>query len=217
MKIHSFFTILYPSVFAEQPIFVSTKYEYLMNRVEELNILWDRSCSGDQKSYAILHRTLYPVLFNYACKILKDEDLSDDLLQDLFVRFWERKTKIGPLQNVKAYFIKSTRSIVLNHIKSAKLKQDKLDVLPEPDFQFSGEELIIFEEKELALKQLIYKAINTLPSKQKEIIYMRFYEDMEYNQIAEITGIRYQSVINHVYRAIQVLRTLNLGSSVFAA
>jgi DNA-directed RNA polymerase specialized sigma24 family protein len=46
----------------------------------------------------------------------------------------------------------------------------------------------------------------TLPSRPREIIYLKYYEEMEYPKIAQLTGIKYQSVVNHVFRALQTLR-----------
>jgi RNA polymerase sigma factor (sigma-70 family) len=188
-----------------------------MNNANELTGLWDTARNGGEKAFASLHKALYPGLFIYAVKMIKDEDLADDLLQDLFIKFWQNKLRIGSISNVKAYFYRSARSIVLNHIKSSNLKDSKLDAMPEPDLEFSKEELILSQEFDIELKGLMAEALNKLPVKQREVVYMRFYEDLEYTQIAEITGIRYQSVINHVYRAIQLLRDQYTLAHIYAA
>lgn len=178
--------------------------------------LWDNTRNGDQKSYALLHQSLYPGLFIYAVKMTKDEDLADDLLQDLFINFWQKRHHIGVITNVRSYFYRATRSMVLNHIKSSQVKATKLDAMPEPELEFSKEELILTQEFNAELKGLLSVALNKLPAKQREVIYMRFYENMEYNEIAEITGIRYQSVINNVYRGIQVLRNAAELTAIYA-
>lgn len=188
-----------------------------MSNVNELMVLWDSARDGDEKAFALLHKALYPGLFVYSVKIIKDEDLADDLLQDLFVKFWQNKARIGSIMNVKAYFYRSARSIILNHIKSAQLKSAKLDAMPEPEMEFSREDLILSQEYDNELKSLMANALNELPAKQREVVYMRFYEDLEYTQIAEITGIKYQSVINHVYRAIQLLRERYTTTNIYAA
>ena len=57
-----------------------------------------------------------------------------------------------------------------------------------------------------------------MPSKQREIIHLSFFESLNYNQIADITGIKYQSVVNHVYRAVQLLRAeFKVSDNVVAA
>lgn len=187
-----------------------------MNRIDKLVLLWDRTREGEEKAFAELHQILYPGLFSYAEKMVKSEDIADDLLQDLFIKFWQNKIKIGEISNVKSYFYRSVRTTVLNHIKSSQLKSSKLMLMPEPEMEFSAEELIISSEQDSHLYGMMVSALNELPSKQREIIHMRFYQDLEYQQIAEITGIKYQSVINHVYRAIQVLRQTTELAQVYA-
>jgi len=177
-----------------------------MNKIDKLVLLWNRTREGDEKAFAELHQILYPGLFSYAEKMVKSEDIADDLLQDLFIKFWQNKIRIGEISNVRSYFYRSVRTTVVNHIKSSQLKSSKLLLMPEPEMEFSTEEFIISSEQDSRLHGVMVSALNELPPKQREIIHMRFYQDLEYPQIAEITGIKYQSVINHVYRAIQVLR-----------
>ena len=61
-------------------------------------------------------------------------------------------------------------------------------------------------------------ALNRLPTRQREMVYLNFYENLNYNEIVMQTGIQYQSVVNHVHRAVKVLRThLKSKENVFAA
>jgi RNA polymerase sigma-70 factor (ECF subfamily) len=183
----------------------------------KLIALWEQTITGDEHSFALIHKGLYPGLFSYAMKMLRDEKLVDDLLQDLFIKFWQQATKIGSIQNVQSYFYRSVRSLVLNHIKSASLKANKLTGLPKAEIEFSKEDIIISNEQDEELKSKLHLAVNRLPKKQRETVYLRFYENMEYVQIAEITGIKYQSVINHVYRAVQTLKGTVEVKQIYAA
>ena len=184
---------------------------------EKLIALWDGSLAGSQQDYATLHAKLYPKLYVYASKMLHDDDLVDDLLQDLFVKFWENRRKIGTIKNVEAYFYRSTRSIVLNYIRLKKQRDSKLILMPSPEIVFSAEDVMVSNESNSLTKELLLSALNSLPAKQREILNMRFYDELSYPQIAQVLGIRYQSVINHVYRAVQSLRQISELSSVHAA
>ncbi|MBB5440266.1 RNA polymerase sigma-70 factor (ECF subfamily) [Pedobacter sp. AK017] len=184
---------------------------------EKLIALWNGSLAGRRKNYSALHVELYPKLFMYASKMLHDDDLVDDLLQDLFVKFWENRGKIGPIKNVEAYFYRSTRSMVLNHIRLKKHRDSKLIHMSAPEHVFSTEDIIISNESNSLTKELVLSALNRLPAKQREILNMRFYDELSYPQIAKVLGIRYQSVINHVYRAVQSLRQASELSALYAA
>lgn len=178
----------------------------MLNKAIELSNLWEQVCLGNEKAYSSLHYQLYPGLFVYAKNITKDEDVTHDLVQELFIKLWTKKAIIGQIANVKAYFYRATRSIVINHLRSIKNQESKLNSMVSVDIQFSAEDIITTEETSLELKRSIEGALNKLPSRQREIIYLRFYEDMDYTQIVAVTGIKYQSVVNHVYRAVQVMR-----------
>jgi RNA polymerase sigma-70 factor (ECF subfamily) len=89
--------------------------------------------------------------------------------------------------------------------------------MPAPSLVFSAEEIMVSNESDSLMKQQMVTALNSLPAKQREILTMRFYDELSYPQIADILKIRYQSVINHVYRAVQTLRQVSDLSSVYAA
>jgi RNA polymerase sigma factor (sigma-70 family) len=179
----------------------------MLNNTIELSKLWDAVCLGNQEAYGTLHTQLYPGLFSYVRSILKNEEEANDLLQDMFVKLWLKKESIGKIDNVKSYFYTAIRSIALNYIRQVKLRESKLDDLASIiDIQFSAEDIITEKETSLKLKKTITAALNKLPSRQREIIYLRFYESLDYTQIVEVTGIKYQSVVNHIHRAVQSLR-----------
>lgn len=179
-----------------------------MNILSDQSNLWIATVAGDQDAYALLHKSLYPSLYHYLLKMVKDEELADDLLQDVFIKIWTKRVQIGEMKNVKAYFFTAARSTAINHFRRVKLVNEKLERYPELELEleFNQEDVIIAAELNSNLKLVITEALNNLPARQREIIYLKFYEDMDYAKIAEVTGIRYQSVINHVFRAIQTLR-----------
>ncbi len=187
-----------------------------MNKVYELKELWNNAVSGKENAFALLHQQLYPSLFNYAVKMIRDGELTDDLLQDLFIKFWQNKEHIGNIENVKGYFYRSVRSMILNHIKSSQLKASKLEAMPEPDLEFSKEDIMLIQEVDVEASRAMAAALNKLPASQREVVYMHFYEELEYTQIAEITGTKYQSVVNNVYRAVQVLREVSILKNICA-
>lgn len=188
-----------------------------MSEVKRLIQLWDSSRDGNEQSFAVLHKVLYPSLFKYAVRIVKDEDHADDLLQDLFLKFWQNKGKIGTLSNVSAYFHRSARFMIFSTLRNTKVQELKLEKICEPDIEFSKEEVIISEEFDSERRTIMLTAINKLPKKQREIIFMRFYQDLDYAEIAQIVGINYQSVVNHIYRSMQILRAVCNVSELYLA
>jgi RNA polymerase sigma factor (sigma-70 family) len=169
--------------------------------------LWAKASGGDHNAYALLHASLYPGLYQYLFKIVKDEDIAADLLQELFVKLWQKRNRVGVLRNVKAYFFTAARSMAINYFRQVKSQSIRIENYTPVEMDFSAEDIIISAENDTNLKSVMTNALNTLPARQREIIYLKYYEEMDYQKIAEVTGIQYQSVINHVFRALQTLRT----------
>ncbi|WP_183580897.1 RNA polymerase sigma factor [Mucilaginibacter sp. X5P1] len=168
--------------------------------------LWAMAINGDHQAYGSLHAILFPVLHSYILKMVKDEAVADDILQDLFIKLWQNRVNIGPINHVKSYFFTTARSITFNYFRLKKFRNDRLGKNLESEIPLSPEDILLNAEHDQALKYTMVKALNVLPARQKEILHLKYYEEMDYRKIAQITGIQYQSVINHVFRALQLLR-----------
>lgn len=171
-----------------------------------LSDLWLQTIADDQHAYALLHKNLYPGLYNYLLQMIKDEDLAHDLLQELFVKIWDKRKQLKVINNIKAYFFTACRSIAINHFRKVKVQTARLEQRVLPELSFSPEDMLVSAEEDMYLKNIMAAALKSLPARQREIIYLKYYQEMEYPKIAELTGIQYQSVINHVFRALETLR-----------
>jgi RNA polymerase sigma factor (sigma-70 family) len=177
---------------------------------EHLEELWSRSLEGDTTAFRDIHRVLFEGLYNYALKLLQDSELAGDAVQDLFVKIWVRRGQIGVIQKVKPYFFTALRRQVLNQLRNLHLRELQISGLPRPDIEFSPEEIVVRNEEYENLQHKIAALLNELPRRQKEVIYLRFFEDMDNTQIAEVMGIHYQSVLNLTQKALQKLRSADL-------
>ncbi|MGN6178721.1 MAG: RNA polymerase sigma factor [Mucilaginibacter sp.] len=177
-----------------------------MNNCDELSKWWEETLNGDVQSFSRIHNTLYSALYYYLFKIVKDEDAAQDILQDLFVKLWERRERLGPIKNVKYYFFKSARSLAITFLRANKTEPIDLNGGHQIDIVFSAEDILVDQEASMEMKRMLSQALNMLPNRQKEMIFLRYYDDWSYDQIAQLTGLRYQSVVNHVHRGINQLR-----------
>lgn len=176
------------------------------NNLPALSELWEAALNDDHRAYSLLYTNLCSALHSYLLQIVKDDELANDLLQELFGKLWHRRKQIGIVYNVKAYFFTALRSIAINHFRKVKFQTSKLEHFIQPEIDFSAEDILVSAEENVQFKYKMGVALNTLPARQREIIHLKYYEGMEYNKIAELTGIRYQSVINHVFRGLETLR-----------
>lgn len=130
-----------------------------------------------------------------------------DELQNLFTELWERRRNLGEINHIKAYLIKSFRRKLLKTTTKARKNiiveiKETLDL----KFELSIEEFIIQQEDQNVDIKKLKSSLQSLNKTQKEIIYLKYYNNLDYKDIAEITGLKYQSVRNSMHKALKVLR-----------
>lgn len=183
----------------------------------KLSFLWDKICLEDKHAFTTMHKQLSPELVAFAKKWVEDEEVAKDIIQDLFLKLWQKKTAIGRIENVKGYLYKAVRSMSFNYLRSIKQKHKFFNSYTLSENIYSIEDYLINEENSLKLRMTMKGALNRLPVRQREMIHLNFYENLNYNEIVIQTGIQYQSVVNHVHRAVKVLRShLKSKENVFA-
>jgi RNA polymerase sigma-70 factor (ECF subfamily) len=169
--------------------------------------LWQQLKSGDKNALEEIFRKESDALCKYGKKFTPDKDLIADCLQDLFVELWRTKETIGLTDNIRKYLFVSFRRKLIKDLNKWN-KTQTLD--PETDLKnevtFSVENTWI-EKEEMTLKsESLTTAIGKLSSRQQEILYLKFYSEMDYDQIIEIMDLNYQSARNLVTRALDALR-----------
>jgi RNA polymerase sigma factor (sigma-70 family) len=183
---------------------------------DQLHDWWLQALEGDTRAFHAIHGALFRGLFDYALKLLQDSQLADDAVQELFVKIWVKRAVIGPLQKVKPYFFTALRRQILNQLRNLHLRELRIGGMPRPDIDFSPEEIVVRNEEYQSLQAKIAVVLNELPKRQKEVIYLHYFEEMDYAQIAEVMGIHYQSVLNLTQKALRKLRSANLLSFLLA-
>jgi RNA polymerase sigma-70 factor (ECF subfamily) len=179
---------------------------------DQLYDWWLQALEGDTHAFRRIHGELFGGLYDYALKLLQGSELADDAVQELFVKIWIKRGVIGTLRKVKPYFFTALRRQILNQLRNLQLRELRIGALPRPDIDFSPEEIVVRNEEYLSLQTKIAALLNDLPKRQKEVIYLHYFEEMDYAQIAEVMGIHYQSVLNLTQKALQKLRQGNLLS-----
>lgn len=162
---------------------------------------WTAFTKGDEKSFVKLHDLFFDSLYDYAFRMLQDADLAYDAVQELFLKLWEKRHTLPEVQFVKAYLMRCLRCAILNKLRSLKLYELKIAArYHTPDIEFSPEEIRIKKESDSFNTSRLTQLINTLPARQKEIIYLRFYEGLSYKEISRILNVNYQSLVNIINR-----------------
>ena len=160
-------------------------------------------------------------LFYYGTKFSDDEEMVKDTIQELFIRLWDKKENLSTDVNPKAYLIASLRRALHRKIQSQSRfsnyseLEDNLNYF---DMEASAEEKLIEKEVSANKSQKIAANINSLPKRQKEVIYLKFFQEMSRDEISETMSIMPQTVSNLLQLALKKLRTdMNAGLLVFVS
>lgn len=173
----------------------------------ELAQLWNCALGGDVRAFGIIHDALYPGVYRSVLKLTKDEDVASDLVQDLFVRMWIKRSRIGDIDCVNQYFMVSAKSIVFNHLKKMSIFTVSLHETSSTLCDPSPEKEMIEKETDLLHIKNFKTALSNLPDRQREVLLMKYHLGYSYCEIEAKTGIRYQSIANHLYRATIKLKS----------
>ncbi len=174
----------------------------------QAKLVWDKMKSGDEKSFSEIFTFYYSDLYKYGIKIFDLSDLVKDSIQDVFLQIWEKRNTIGDVQNPKAYLISSVRRklFVNKESHSNEISDELLKNEGKQNFQFSTTDFIEIEETSLQIRNSLVLAINNLPVRQRELVFLRFYYNLKYFEIARIMEVNEQTVRNLMQRALSNLR-----------
>lgn len=171
-------------------------------------LIWDKMKSGDEKSLSEIFTLYYTDLYKYGMKIFDLPDLVKDSIQDVFMRIWEKRDTIGDVQNPKAYLISSVRRKLFANKEtlSDEISDELLKKEGKQNFSFSTTEFIEIEEISQQIRNSLVEAINNLPERQRELVFLRFYYNLKYLEIAKIMEVNEQTVRNLMQRTLSNLR-----------
>ncbi|WP_223552323.1 RNA polymerase sigma factor [Aestuariivivens sp. NBU2969] len=170
--------------------------------------IWLRFKAGDESAFAKIYRNNVSFLYSYGLKLVYNKPMVWDCIQDLFVYIWDRKDKLGEVNNIRLYLCKSLRRKILNENKK--------------DLMFIGESFINHSDEKIISESVEYKLIekqkfdqqlskvklylNNLTIKQREVIHLKFYVGLSYPEIAEIMDLSTKATYKLMGRAISMLR-----------
>jgi RNA polymerase sigma factor (sigma-70 family) len=169
-------------------------------------ILWNYFRSGDEDAYTELASRYYRTLIQYGQRFTANLQLVEDTLQDLLVHLWLHRDSINDTPSVKFYLIKSFRHRMLKTIRPLRGEVELTDRFDDLYAEFSGEDFMIQQETAHAFEKELKNVVEQLPTRQQEVIYLRFFQNLQPEEIGGLLSINPQSVSNIIQRALQNLR-----------
>lgn len=142
-------------------------------------------------------------LFRFAQSILRDDDLSKDVVQETMIKVWEKSSDLDRIQNLEAWCMTIARNFALDKIRSKHHKT--IDLYEGLNQEY--DERSPYQLAELGnTMEVIDSIVSNLPLKQKETFQLRDIEGFTYQEISEITGYNINDVKVNIFRARKIIR-----------
>ncbi|RIV19896.1 sigma-70 family RNA polymerase sigma factor [Fibrisoma montanum] len=168
--------------------------------------LWQQFRDGDTTALGQLAKKYYRTLFNYATRFTKDSALIEDSIQDVFLKLWTQREQLSDTYFVKFYLLKTLRHHLIKlHQRSQPISESLTSWLDVSEDNNAETQIIREENWHLMTSQLKTKVAD-LSKRQQEALYLRYYENLTYEQIAQTMGINAQSVANLLQNSLKRLR-----------
>lgn len=169
---------------------------------------WKEMKEGDKNAFLKIYKQHYQSLFSYGFSISGDKEITKDSIQEMFLELWNKRSSLTPeVSNIRTYLCTwLRRKINAEHLKNKKGKTAEDSIDPNTEMIFSYEDLLISFEENKEKKDKMARAMQSLSKKQIEMIRLKYFENLSYEQIASQTSISIRTVYNTIYTAIQRLR-----------
>jgi len=180
----------------------------LKNKEYDLSI-WKSFRKGNKAAFQKIYIENFRFLYNYCRKFINDKALVEDVIQDVFVTVFAKKEHLNDTDNIRLYLFCSVRRRLFKTLNSKKYKNTDLFDTDLPAFHFDdGIEPVYGEEEEKnRLLKILFRSVNNLPARQKEVIYMKYFSGLKHNkEIAQVMGISHQTVRNTLCSALHNIR-----------
>ena len=169
------------------------------------NIHWLKFKSGDADALGEIFYYYFHDLYFYGLKFVPIPDVVKDVIQEMFVKFWNNREKLKHINNIKSYLLVSLRRelIQLSQKKGREFRENDIII---NDFSISPEDIIIEAEGKKEFNHKLALSFHNLSPRQREVVFLRFYNNLDFNELADVLDMNVQSVRNLLFRSLEILR-----------
>ncbi len=168
--------------------------------------------AGDETAFLELYNRYKFRITGNLMKLLKSEDLVEELLQDLFLKLWDTRSQLDPEKSFRSYLFKISENMVMDVFrKAARDKRMQVKLMAAQTEAYSHIEEKIFSDQD---NHLLQQAIDKLPPQRKQVFMLCRIEGKSYKEVGELLGISVSTINDHLLKANRFLKQqLNPPSS----
>lgn len=175
--------------------------------------LTERLRDGNKEALFSMMSLYYDDLFRYGIKFTADKDLTKDIIGQFFLHIWDHRERFAAAENIRNYLIVSYKRFLIHYLKKISRQLN----IPHNDsntFEYPYEEYIIAWQDKECTRKLLLEIIQSLPPREKQLVEMRFYQQLSFEQIAEKTSLSIRTVYNKLHEALKRIRCHALSENI---
>jgi len=180
--------------------------------------IWEKFRSGDEEIFIYIYNEYANLLFKYGSQFTDDSPLVKDCLQDFFIYLREKRGTLGAVTSIKFYLLKAFRRRIIEYLKRNAKNRDKINSSLQNWFpiELSHEVKFINHQTTLGQLETLQKGLSELNEREREAIYIYYFQDLSYEQVADFFNFTHVSSARRlVYRALDKLKE-RFGFMLFA-
>ncbi|MDN5202224.1 sigma-70 family RNA polymerase sigma factor [Fulvivirgaceae bacterium BMA10] len=169
--------------------------------------LWISFKKGDKEAITTIYENYYPRLYKYGIKLSLDPELTKDCIHEMFCSLWEKRADLCDVAYVNSYLHEYLRRSLYTQLKRKNTKEYSP---AQSDFQtdliFSFEEELIQNESLREDQKKLRVAMLKLTNRQRQILELKYYDGLDYEEIVKLTSLKYKSIRNIMHEAMKALK-----------
>lgn len=158
--------------------------------------------AGDKQAFEEVFRRCYAEMCGYAGRYIEDRDEAEEIVQDVFFNYWNKKELLDITGSLEGYLFRSVRNACFNHLKHMQVRtrfaQQVVVTKEEGDYS-NGIEVLELQER-------IEESLDQLPPERKKIFRLSREEGLKYKEIADRLGLSIKTVEAQMGKALKFLR-----------
>lgn len=169
---------------------------------------WQKFIEGSHDSLNDIYTQHYLGLINYGTKLTGDRQYANDCFVEMLLQLWEKRKRLPQVDNVRSYLMTCLRTLILQKFRSDKLREIKevyAHSLIDQE-EISYEDYITKIQTDAVIKAKLQRSLAKLSDRQRELLQYRFFDAMDYDEIALKCGISKKTAYNIVYDALTRLK-----------
>ena len=179
--------------------------------LDEDQVLIKKTLRGDRKAFEELMRKYEKRIFSFVVRMVRNEDTAVDLTQDFFFKIFTVLDKYNYEYKFSTWAYRICYNLVIDHIRKNQAQVDSLDDESVSPRDMLGSENVSKDDgfKTLAraeTRDYVWRVVDQIPLKFRELILLRYIQDLKYEEIAEITSLPVGTVKNRIFKAKEILK-----------